>query len=97
MDIKLKTLSFRSAALLNHFNGLGKSCFSVSEAQEALASSGREAVKKLLRDMVSRGLLFRLKEGTYWIIPYEEDPLSFFPDWHLAAKCLTGDADYYIG
>ena len=39
----------------------------------------------------------RLKEGIYYIIPYEEKSETFMPDWHLIAEYLVGDAEYYIG
>jgi predicted transcriptional regulator of viral defense system len=39
----------------------------------------------------------RLKEGKYFIIPYEQESGSFMPDWHLAAECLVSDINYYIG
>lgn len=52
---------------------------------------------ELLSDMTRRGLLMRLKEGVYYIIPYEQDSELFIPDWHLAAECLAGNAQYYIG
>ncbi len=39
----------------------------------------------------------RLKEGVYYIIPYEQDAESFMPDWHLIAGNLVNDAEYYIG
>lgn len=62
-----------------------------------LAESTREAVKKLMRDMVSRGLLLRLKDGIYWVIPYEQEAITYFPNSHLIAKYLVNDSDYYIG
>lgn len=39
----------------------------------------------------------RLKKGLYYIIPYEQEALSFMPDWHLLAQCLTKGSEYYIG
>ena len=39
----------------------------------------------------------RLKKGLYFIIPFEKDPESFMPDWHLVAGYLVKDVDYYIG
>lgn len=54
-------------------------------------------VRELLSDMTKSGLLMRLKEGIYHIIPYESDPTSFMPDWHLIAEHLVNDANHYIG
>jgi predicted transcriptional regulator of viral defense system len=41
--------------------------------------------------------LLRLKDGLYWVIPYEQEPASYFPNWHLIAGYLAGDTNYYIG
>jgi len=47
--------------------------------------------------MTKRGLLMRLKEGVYYIIPYEQNAENFMPDWHLIAEHLVNDAEHYIG
>lgn len=97
MDIIHKTLSTRSAEVLRHFNGLNQRGFTLAEATALLYHSSSDAVRKLMRDMIKRGLLLRLKDGLYWIIPYEQDAAGYFPDWHLVAGYLVGDANYYIG
>lgn len=91
-----KTLSVRAAVVIAHFNNLNQPAFTFSEAAELLRSD-REAVKKMMRDMVKRGLLLRLKDGVYWIIPYDQDPVTYFPNPHLVAKYLAGNANHYIG
>lgn len=97
MDMKYKTLSNKSAQVIMHFNHLNRPEFTINEAYALLPTSTKDAIKKLMRDMIKRGLLFRLKEGVYWIIPYEQDPKTYFPNWHLIAKYLVGDAKHYIG
>ena len=47
--------------------------------------------------MTKRGSLMRLKEGVYYIIPYEQNVETFMPDWHLVAEHLVNDAKHYIG
>jgi predicted transcriptional regulator of viral defense system len=96
-NTQTKTLLTQGSALLRHFNDNGHLAFTLQEAVEVRKNSTREAVKKLLRGMVKRGLLLRLKEGVYWIIPYEQDPATYFPNIHLVAKYLAGNADHYIG
>ncbi|MBU3714158.1 MAG: transcriptional regulator, partial [Ferruginibacter sp.] len=59
--------------------------------------SKASAVRELLSDMTKRGLLMRVKEGVYYIIPYEQNAKTFMPDWHLIAEHLVNDAQYYIG
>ena len=68
-----------------------------SLASKALPDSKASAIRELLSDMTKRGLLMRLKEGVYYIIPYEKNAESFMPDWHLVAEHLVNDAKYYIG
>lgn len=97
MDIIYKTLSNKSAEVIKHFNDLNQPAFTLGEAYLLLKRSTKDAVKKLMRDMIKRGLLLRLREGVYWIIPYEQEPSTYFPNWHMIAKYLVGDADYYIG
>lgn len=97
MVMNSKTLSTRSAQVIKHFNDLGRPAFTIGEAYSLLKTSTKDAVKKLMRDMIKRGLLMRLREGVYWIIPYEQDPNTYFPNWHLIAQYLVGDAEHYIG
>lgn len=95
--MKHKSISTQSSELLFYFNEQGKSCFNYDEAFQALPLSKKDAIRKLLSDMTRRGLLLRLKNGVYNIIPYEQNSESFVPDWHLIAKCLVSGADHYIG
>lgn len=92
-----KNISTQSNRLLSHFNKLGVSCFDFNEAYVAMPDTRPGTVQELLSDMTKRGLLMRLKEGVYHIIPYEADPAGFMPDWHLIAEHLVSDAKHYIG
>ncbi|MDR9399317.1 type IV toxin-antitoxin system AbiEi family antitoxin domain-containing protein [Salibacter sp.] len=92
-----KNISTQSSEILGYFNILGKDCFDFNEAKKVLPNSSESAIKELLSDMVRRGLLMRLKRGFYCLIPYEQDPDAFMPDWHLLAKPLTKGIDHYIG
>jgi predicted transcriptional regulator of viral defense system len=95
--MKHKYISTQSNELLSYFNGQNKTFFDYSEAFKALPKSKRGTVGELLSDMTKRGLLMRLKEGVYAIIPYEQNAQSFMPDWHLIAEHLVKDAEFYIG
>jgi len=95
--MKSKNISRQSGRLLLYFHSLGQSCFYYEEAFNALPESNVNSVKALLSDMTQRGLLIRLKEGVYYIIPYEQEAASFMPDWHLIAGNLVNDTEYYIG
>lgn len=94
--MKNKYISTQSNELLSFFNSLDKKCFDFTQAQKALPESKPSAIRELLSDMTKRGLLMRLKEGVYYIIPYEADSETFMPDWHLIAEYLVNDSEYYI-
>lgn len=95
--MKNKYISTQSNELLSYFNGQSKTCFDYTQAFKALPNSKESTVRQLLSDMTKRGLLMRLKEGVYYIIPYEQNAESFMPDWHLIAEHLVKDAQHYIG
>ena len=95
--MKHKNISRQSGELLSYFNQKDQSCFNLPEAFKALPYSSVSAVKQLLSDMTQRGLLMRIQKGVYCIIPYERDPETFMPDWHLLAGYLIKNANYYIG
>lgn len=95
--MKYKSVSTQSGELLAYFNERGKPCFGYAEAFKALPDSKKGTVMELLSDMTRRGLLMRLKDGLFYIIPYEQDAESFIPDRHSIVEYLVGDADHYIG
>jgi predicted transcriptional regulator of viral defense system len=95
--MKNKNISNRSGELLSFFNNLNIPCFTYKDAQKVFPDAKESTLRELLSDMAKRGLLMRVKEGLYYTIPYEQDPETFMPDWHLLAQYLTGDASYYIG
>jgi predicted transcriptional regulator of viral defense system len=97
LNIESKNISTQSAQLLSYFNEQNKTCFDIDLAQKALPNSKVGTIRELLSDMTRRGLLMRLKEGVYHIIPYETNAETFMPDWHLIAEHLVNDAKHYIG
>ncbi|MFN5427855.1 MAG: transcriptional regulator [Bacteroidota bacterium] len=92
-----KYISTRSNELLTYMNGQNRNCFDYFLAHKALPNSKPSAVRELLSDMTRRGLLMRLKEGVYYIIPYEQNAEAFMPQWHLIAEYLVHGAEHYIG
>ena len=91
-----KTLKEPSSFLLAELNNRDKQFFTLPEATELLSGSNAVAVRKLLSQMVERSLLMRIKDGLYHIIPYDKDPQTYQPDWHITATHLV-KSDYYIG
>ncbi|MBS1775063.1 MAG: transcriptional regulator [Bacteroidetes bacterium] len=97
MAIKDKVLSYSIAFLLDKLNEQGKKCFTIDEIYRMLHDSSKDSVKRMLGNMVKRGLLMRVKDGLYYVIPFEQDSEIFMPDWHLLSQYLVGEAEYYIG
>jgi predicted transcriptional regulator of viral defense system len=95
--MKNKYISTQSNELLSYFNEQKRTCFGYSLACKALPDSKASAIRELLSDMTRRGLLMRLKEGVYYIIPYEQNAETFMPDWHLIAEHVVNNVEYYIG
>ncbi|MDR1883698.1 MAG: hypothetical protein LBR26_13080, partial [Prevotella sp.] len=53
-------------------------------------------IRILAKRMTDEGLLMRIRDGIYYIIPYEQNSATFMPDWHLLAEPLTAQ-NHYIG
>ena len=96
--MKGKFISKQSNGLLSYFNSQNKTCFDYSDATSAMPDAKESTRRELLSDMTKRGLLMRLKDGVYCIIPYEANAENFMPDWHLiTGNLIRGDSQYYIG
>ncbi len=95
--MKHKNTSTQSNEILSYFNSRNKVCFEYKDALKVLPNSKENTVRRLLSDMTKRGLLMRIKDGVYYIIPYEENAETFMPDWHILVKYLVKDAKHYIG
>lgn len=92
-----KNISTESSTLLTYLAKNKKRCFEIFDAKKALPESSENTLSKLLSDMVARGLLMRVKKGVYCVIPYEEDPEHYMPEWHILPEYLISDGEYYIG
>lgn len=91
-----KNISFRSGELLKNLNLENKSFFTIKDAQEILQNFEKSSIRELLSDMTKRGLIMRIKDGLYNVIPYEINT-EYFPNWHLVADKLVQNEEYYIG
>ena len=97
MAIKDKRATFQVAFLLDKLHSNSTKCFTTQEAYNLLPATSKDSIKRMLGKMVTRGLLMRIKDGLYYIIPFEQDAKTFMPDWNLLSQYLVGDANYYIG
>ena len=92
-----KHISYRSAELLKELHLHNQDFFTLKDAREILINSEESAIRKLLSDMTKRGLILRIKDGLYNIIPYEKESDKYFPNWHLVADKFVQPEEYYIG
>lgn len=96
-DIKHKNITILSGKLLMELNAKGKNWFTLQEAYTALSHSmSEDSIRRQLVRMADDGLLLRVREGVYYIIPFEQDSDLFLPDWHLLAEPLV-NGKHYIG
>jgi len=96
MTTKHKNISTQANLLLSKVSNQQK-CFRLDDAYNFMPLSNPLSVRKLLSEMTERGLLMRLKAGLYHVIPFEEDPNSYMPEWHGITSCLVEKAENYVG
>jgi predicted transcriptional regulator of viral defense system len=95
-DTKHKNISSTESKILTAFIEKGKTWFSLAECYEVFSDMSANQIRVLVKRMTDEGLLMRVREGVYYLIPYEQDSETFMPDWHLLAEPLTGQ-NHYIG
>ncbi len=97
MDIIHKNISSKSYKLLSGLINQNKEFFTISDASKILTTNSRGSVMELIRSMIRRGLVMRISDGLYNLIPFERNVDEYFPNWHLTAKELAKSKKYYIG
>jgi predicted transcriptional regulator of viral defense system len=93
----IKVINKTAAILIQGLYREGLEFFDIKAAAEILDDRNETSLRRLLCDMVKNGLVMRLRDGLYTIIPYNREPETYFPNWHIAAHYLAGDTPYYIG
>ena len=94
--MEYKIIGIRSSEILAAITAAGKEWVTIDTLYSLLPNSSNDSIKKQVFRMVHEGLLLRIKDGVYYVIPYEKDSKSYLPDWHLLAEPLAGN-DYYVG
>ena len=97
MDTIHKNISTKSYILISGLIKQNKEFFNVSDASNTLSQNSIGSVRELIRSMIKRGLVLKISDGLYNLIPFEKDVNEYFPNWHLTAKELAKDENYYIG
>ena len=95
-DIKHKNIGNTESKILSEFIKKGRNWFTITDACSLFPELSENAISIQLPRMTEDGLLMRICEGTYYIIPYEQDSETFMPSWHLLAEPLAG-GEHYIG
>ncbi|MCB9234185.1 MAG: transcriptional regulator [Bacteroidia bacterium] len=72
-------------------------CFSTEEVRKEFPALNALSLNNTLARMVKNKMLIRLSRGLFYIIPLNQSANNFIPDWHLVAKYLLRNKNYYIG
>jgi predicted transcriptional regulator of viral defense system len=94
--MKYKNITGFSSKILTEMNERGKSWFTLSDVSSIFPDMTANSIRVGIKRMHDAGLLLRVREGTYYVIPFEQDPEVYLPDWRLLAAPLSG-GDHYIG
>lgn len=96
MDTNHKYITSKAGEILTRFNSMEKNWFTYDDVIKIFPQTNIKTIRQQVLRMVNEGLLLRLKEGTFYIIPYEQDSSNYMPDWHLLAEPLVGK-HHYVG
>ena len=97
MDKKKKVVTRKAAKLLSYLEDSSKEIFVYNDVAVFLQESSQPRISGFLQELRERELVMRLKGGLYAVIPYNIPANQFFPNWHVVAKHLVGNGNYYIG
>lgn len=89
-----KTLGPISAQLVQELIAASKTIFTLEDASRIYGKSKQET-SSFLRDLVNRGVLIRIKSGTFLVSQYGQE-LTQLDNWPLIAKALTEPNEYFI-
>lgn len=83
--------------ILKRFSQNDTPCFSTNDVHLEFSDFSRSHLNNTLMRMVKSNMLIRLNRGLYYIVPLEHNNPKFIPNWHLVAKYLMRNKNYYIG
>ena len=83
--------------IIKRFSQNDTPCFSTNSVREEFGHISTSHLSNTLMRMVKSNMLIRLNRGSYYIVPLEQNSPKFIPNWHLVAKCLMQNKNYYIG
>jgi len=94
--IKHKNISSAEGRILTTFMDKNKNWFTLPDVYLNFSELAKSSLRVHLKNMIDDGLLLRVRDGIYYIIPFEYFSETFVPDWHLLVEPLT-KAEHYIG
>ena len=83
--------------IIKKFSGNDQDCFTFQDVVAEYPESDKIYLSKVLSAMLGKGMLIKLIRNVYHIVPSSEVANTYIPDWHLVAKYLMKDREYYIG
>ena len=83
--------------IIKRFSQNDTPCFSADDARKEFNNISVSHLTNTLMRMVKSNMLIRLNRGLYYIVPLEHNSPRFIPNWHLVAKYLMRNKNYYIG
>jgi len=83
--------------IIKRFSQNDTPCFSTGDAREEFNNISTSHLTNTLMRMVKSNMLIRLNRGLYYIVPLEHNSQKFMPNWHLVARYLMRNKNYYIG
>lgn len=92
----MKTLGKISANLIANLYDENKGVFKIKDVIK-INKTNLGAAKKLVSDLVKRGIVTRLKAGKFLIIPQELGSTEqYIGNWYIATREVVNSTDYYI-
>jgi predicted transcriptional regulator of viral defense system len=82
--------------IIKRFSENDTPCFSIDDVKKQFNDVSTSYLRSTLMRMVYDNMLVRLARGLYYIVPLEHHSLGFIPNWHLVAKYLMRNKEYYI-
>ena len=83
--------------IIKDFSKIDTPCFSYEDVKAKFPGKNPSYLARVLSKMVEKRKLIKLQRGIYYIVPLNQNGENFIPNWHLVAKYLMKDKNYYIG
>jgi len=83
--------------IIKRFSQNETPCFSTDDVRKEFRNISSSHLTNTLMNMVKNNILIRLNRGLYYIMPLEHNSPKYIPNWHLVAKYLMRNKNYYVG